>query len=128
VVPLFKKISHRGAKALRTRGEKFLKKTFTVSLCYQGAHGGGLRVTEDFIIFKTQTMQLPKEMQFIQIAYTDIENIINSNSLVVFPSISIKLKCGLIYKFIVFNRKNCLRIINERLGQIGNINVPATCS
>ena len=105
-----------------------MKKTFSVSLCYQGAHGGGLLVTEDFIIFKTQTMQLPKEMQFIQIAYNDIENITNCSSLFVFPSINIKLKSGLIYKFIVFNRKNCLRIINERLSQIGNANVPATCS
>jgi hypothetical protein len=104
-----------------------VKKTFTVSLCYRGAHGGGLLVTEDFIIFKTQTMQLPKEMQFIQMAYNDIESITNCSSLVVFPSLSIKLKSGLIYKFIVFNRKNCLRIINERLSQIGNTNVPTTC-
>ena len=86
------------------------------------AHGCVLLVTEDFIIFKTQTMQLPKEMQFIQIAYNDIENITNCSSLFVFPSINIKLKSGLIYKFIIFSRKNCLRIINERLSQIGERN------
>ena len=103
-----------------------MKKRFVVSLCYQGAHGGGLLITEEFITFKTQTMQLPKEMKSIQIAYNDIEIITNCSSLFVLPSINIKLKSGLIYKFIVFNRKNCLRIINERLGQIGNTNVPAT--
>jgi hypothetical protein len=103
-----------------------VKKRFVVSLCYQGAHGGGLLITEEFITFKTQTMQLPKEMKSIQMAYNDIEIITNCSSLFVLPSINIKSKSGLIYKFIVFNRKNCLRIINERLGQIGNKNVPAT--
>jgi hypothetical protein len=98
-----------------------MKKTFIVSLCYQGAHGGGLLLTENLIIFKTQQIQLPKEMKFIQIAYNEIETIDNCSSFFLFPSISIKLKNGLIYKFIVFNRKKCLRIINEKLNQVKKV-------
>lgn len=92
-----------------------MKKTFLASLCYKGAHGGGLFITDEFLAFRTNKLQLPKEMKFIQIPYTDIKNVSSCSSLYLFPSILLTLNNGSSYKFIVFNREKCLRLINEKL-------------
>lgn len=92
-----------------------MKKTFWVSLCYQGAHGGGLYLTDDSMIFKTNKFQLPDNMKFIKIFYGDIKEVLSCKSLAIFSAIIIRLKNGLNYKFIVFNRKKILQYITNKL-------------
>jgi hypothetical protein len=94
------------------------KKTFWVSLCYRGAHGGGLYLTEDNLKFRTNKLQLPENMKSINIQYDDIKDIFPCRSLAIFPAISIRLRNGSNYKFIVFSREKILKHINGKLNPV----------
>jgi hypothetical protein len=94
------------------------EKTFWVSLCYEGAHGGGLCLTDDYLKFKTNKLQLPENMKSINIHYGDIEDVYLCRSLAIFPAISIRLRNGSSYKFIVFSRDKFLKHINGKLNSV----------
>jgi hypothetical protein len=86
-----------------------MKKVFSASLCYRGAHGGGLLLTDELIAFRTNKLQLPPEMKRIQIPLQDIDAIVKCRSLQIFPAIMIQNKSGRSYKFIIFSREKFLK-------------------
>jgi hypothetical protein len=92
-----------------------VKNTFWVSLCYKGAHGGGLYLQDNMLFFKTDKLTLPDNMKSIGIQYEDINKVFFCAALVVFPAIAFTLKDGSVYKFIVFNRKKVLRHIKSKI-------------
>jgi hypothetical protein len=91
-----------------------MKKWFSASLCYEGAHGGAIITDEEDVVYKTQVQVLPDEYKYIKIPYSDIQNVYRNYSLLIFPSVTINLKNGSKYKFIIFNRKRFLYIMNSR--------------
>lgn len=92
-----------------------MKKVFVASLCYMGAQGGGILLSDDSMIFKTQKLTLAEDYKKIQIDYRDIRQIRKDRSLFVFPAVVITKKNGMIYKFIIFNRKRFLQMLRSRL-------------
>ncbi|WDV44841.1 hypothetical protein PV797_15120 [Clostridiaceae bacterium M8S5] len=91
-----------------------MKKQFVSSLCHIGAHGGMILLSNEFLVYKTQKLVLSDNYRNIKILYSDIKYIRRCRSLLVFPAVIINLKDGLHYKFIVFNRKQFLKILNNK--------------
>jgi hypothetical protein len=95
-----------------------MKKVFSASLCYRGAHGGGLLLTDELVAFRTNKLQLPAEMKRIQIPLQDIDTIVKCRSLGIFPAIVIQTKSGLPYKFIIFSRERFLKYVKQASEQL----------
>jgi hypothetical protein len=90
-----------------------MKSVFWASLCYKGAHGGGLYLKDDCLMFRTNKAQLPHNMKFIDIRYSDMIDVVSCTVFGIFPAITIQLT-GSSYKFIVLCRKKALQLINGR--------------
>ena len=87
------------------------------SLCYRGAHGGMLAITEDGILFNTNKLLLSQEMRRFRVAYGDIKDVCSCSSLKIFPAVEIKLASGSKYKFIIFGRSRFLNLVNEAIAE-----------
>ncbi len=92
-----------------------MKNIFWVSLCYKGAHGGGLYLKEDRLIFRTNKLQLPESMKHISIRYEDLDKVSFSSALAIFPAVTINLKDGSSYKFITLSRDKISRFIGSKI-------------
>ena len=97
----------------REEQEEGMRKTFSASLCYKGAHGGGIRVDENGILYRCQKAVLPQELKRIAIRYADIKSVNRCRSLRMFPAVKIGLKDGRQYKVIIFGRERFMRCLKE---------------
>lgn len=77
-----------------------MKHTFWVSVCYEGAHGGGLYLRENKLHFRTVKLILPENIKSIDIEYENIDSVSRCSALAIFPAVKIFLKDGSEYKFI----------------------------
>lgn len=85
-----------------------MKKAFYGSLVYKGARGGAIIINDDSMVYKNQTATLEAEYKNIIMTFNDIERIEKENSFL-FPAVTIYLKNGRHYKFIIFNRKRFIK-------------------
>lgn len=92
-----------------------MKKVYWASLCYEGAHGGGLYLLQDRLIFKTNKVQLPDSVKNINIPYSQIHHVSKVRVLLLFPAIEIVLQSHIKYKFIVFFQNNIVNNLNAVL-------------
>lgn len=81
-----------------------MKKAFYGSLCYQGIRGGAILMNDEAVLYKNQTLTLPDEYKNIKMPYKNIKKV-TKESYLLFPAVTIYLKDGHNYKFIIFNRK-----------------------
>ncbi|MDR0896948.1 MAG: hypothetical protein LBN04_03735 [Oscillospiraceae bacterium] len=79
-------------------------KTFWASLCYKGAHGGGLYLKEDHLEFRTNKLQLPADKRRMRVDYKDIVAMERSQAIRLFPAVTLTTSSGEAIKFILFNR------------------------
>jgi hypothetical protein len=91
-------------------------KTFWASLCYKGAHGGGLYLHEDHLAFRTNKLQLPPDKKRLRIDYMDIAAVEKSKAAGLFPSVTITTKGGESTKFILFRRTSFIEELTKRKG------------
>jgi len=78
--------------------------------------GGWLHLTNERIVFEPHKINFQQAP--VDILLKDIEGIDKRNSLFVVPNgISIKVKSGNIYKFVIGNRKEWIGLINEHGGR-----------
>lgn len=91
-----------------------MKKVYWVSLCYEGAHGGGLYVLGDHLQFRTNKIQLPDNVKNITIPFSEVAQITKSRSLHLFPAILITLRSGVSYKFILLRRTELINYFQKR--------------
>ena len=90
-----------------------LKNTFMVSLCKNGILGGAMIVEEDAIVYRTGKLTIPEKYRNLKMKYQDIVSL-TEGSFLFFPTVSVKMKDGVEYKFIVFSRKRFLNVVNEK--------------
>lgn len=87
-----------------------MRVAFAASLCWYGAHGGGLYADDTGLVYRAQKLTLPEELKKLAIAYSDINAVTRCRSFIL-PAVTFKLCNGKEYKFIVFRRKRLLKIL-----------------
>lgn len=78
-----------------------MKKYFVVSLIKNGILGGGIVADSEAIIYHTGKLTIPQEYRHIIMKYEDICEV-TKGWLFVLPTVTIKMKSGKEYKFVVF--------------------------
>lgn len=94
-----------------------MKKYFIASLCRNGILGGGIHLDEYAVTYKTGKVTVPVKYRNLQLPYEEIVEI-SKGWLLCFPTVTLQMKDGEAYKFIVFARKRFLTAIKE-IGGIG---------
>ena len=90
-----------------------MQKIFKGSLCCDaGILGGSILLNDKFIIYRTQKT-LPEKYKNVTIPITDIESLTPSRSMLIFPSVNIKLKNNSEHKLLIFSRGKFLKILAE---------------
>lgn len=89
-----------------------MKNVYWASLCYEGAHGGGLYLMDDHLLFRTNKLQLPDNMKTIRVPFADMSQIGKGRTLYIFPAIFITLRSGARLKFIVFKRTGLFKVLS----------------
>ena len=87
-----------------------MRKIYAASLCKNGLLGGGLYIDEVKVTFRTGKVTVPARLRKLEMHYDDIEKI-TEGSLLLLPSVTIKLKNEEEWKFVVFARRDFLRAI-----------------
>lgn len=83
-----------------------MKKYFPVSLCYQGLLGGGIRMEQEQMVYQTGKVSVP-EIRKIVMRYEDIAALKVQRRLGI-PLLSVEMKKGMTYTFLVFGHKRML--------------------
>ena len=91
-----------------------MREAFAASLCWYGAQGGGLYADDIGLIFRAQKLTLPDDLKKIGMPYADIKIAARCRSFI-FPAVNIILEGGREYKFIVFDRKRLMKILDEKI-------------
>ena len=81
-----------------------MKNTFSVSLCKNGLLGGWIVIGELSMVYKTGKVTIPEKYRNLVMEYKDIFSV-TEGSLVLLPTVTVKMKNEEEYKFVVFNRK-----------------------
>lgn len=80
-----------------------MKKSFTCSLCYNGILGGTLYLDENSVIYKTNKLTVDKAYRNLVLPLNEISEL--SWKWIVFPVATFRMKNGVEYKFIIFNKR-----------------------
>lgn len=91
-----------------------IKKYFIASLCKNGILGGGIVADPEAITYYTKKLTVPDQYKQIKMKYTDIHTF-TIGHLFLFPTVSLTMKSGEEYKFIIFARKRLVKILKEFL-------------
>ena len=89
-----------------------MKKHFVVSLVKNGILGGAIVADSCAITYRTGKLTIPAEYRNLQMKYTDISGV-ELGWLLILPTVTIKMKNGKSYKFVVFNRKRFIDVLKE---------------
>lgn len=89
-----------------------MKKYFIVSLCKNGILGGGIVADSEKITYKTGKVTIPAKYRNLEMKY---ENIISLSEgwLLFLPTVSLNMKNGEAYKFVVFSRKRFVDMLES---------------
>ncbi len=88
-----------------------MKNTFSVSLCKNGLLGGWIVIGELSMVYKTGKVTIPEKYRNLVMEYKDIFSV-TEGSLLFLPTVTVKMKNGEEYKFVVFKRKRFLEVLN----------------
>lgn len=80
-----------------------MKKTFICSLCHNGILGGVLYLDENSVAYKTNKLTVDKLYKNLVLPLDEIAEI--TWKWVVFPVATFRMKNGVEYKFIIFNKR-----------------------
>lgn len=84
-----------------------MERTYIASLCKNGLLGGGLFLDDERITYRTGKMTVPPEIRNLQLPYCRIKDVEKSRALFL-PTVTVKLKNGQEWKFLVFGRESFL--------------------
>ena len=88
-----------------------MKKYFVVSLVKNGLIGGGISADSEAITYRTGKVTIPQEYRHLVMKYEDICEV-SSEWLFVLPTITLKMRNGNEYKFVVFfSRKHFVKTL-----------------
>lgn len=86
-----------------------MKKYFIVSLVKNGILGGGIVADSEAITYRTGKVTIPQEYRHLVMKYEDIAQV-TKGWLFVLPTVTVKMRNGSQYKFVVFFGRN--RFVN----------------
>ena len=86
-------------------------KLYIASFCRNGILGGSLSVEDEGVRFRTGKVTVPSQFRNLLLKYEDISEVV-PDSLGILPTVSLKMKDGESYKFLVFGRKNFCEDVN----------------
>lgn len=118
----FKEEMNKEEQERRELNKKLMKKTFTsqikntfsVSLCKNGLIGGWITIGEVYMVYKTGKVTIPEKYRNFVMAYSDIFSVIEG-SLLFLPTVTVKMKNEEEHKFLVFNRRKFLDVLNNKM-------------
>lgn len=90
-----------------------MRKAFYGSLCYEGIRGGEITVDDEAIIYRSKVLTLPEEYKNIKIPFGEVERV-EKWLVLLFPAVTVWLKLGKSYKFVVFGRKRFLESCKQK--------------
>ncbi len=90
-----------------------------VSLCKNGVLGGRITADDEKLTYRTGKLTVPAALRNLEIAYTSIQSY-TQGGFFPFPTVTLHLKNGETYKFIVFARKAFLRVLQDKGVFYGN--------
>ena len=86
-----------------------MKKYFVVSLIKNGILGGGIVADSEAITYHTGKLTIPQEYRHLVMKYEDIAEV-TPGWLFIFPTVTVKMRNGMEYKFAVFFSRK--RLVN----------------
>ena len=89
------------------------EKYFIVSLGKSGILGGGIVADSEAITYRTGKVTIPQEYRHLVMKYNDICEVI-TGWLFIFPTVTVKMRNGKEYKFVVFFSRK--RFVNTLRG------------
>lgn len=84
-----------------------MKDTFMASLFHEGVLGGGIYLQSDKVLYRTNKSQLERKYRNLELPYSRIKRL-ETGWAFCFPTVTLVMKGGTSYKFIIFNRKKFL--------------------
>jgi hypothetical protein len=87
-------------------------KTYIASLCRNGILGGGIYVEEEGVRYRTGKVTVPAKYRNLLMRYEDISETV-PDTFGLLPTVSIKMKDGESYRFLVFGRKSFLDAVKS---------------
>ena len=83
-----------------------MKKYFIVSLVKNGILGGGIVADSEAITYHTGKITIPQEYRHLVMKYEDICEV-RKGWLFILPTVTIKMRNGKEYQFVVFFSRKC---------------------
>lgn len=80
-----------------------MRKTFICSLCHNGILGGALYLDEASVTYKTNKLTVDKAYRNLVLPHDQIAEF--KWKWIVFPVATFRMKSGMEYKFIIFNKR-----------------------
>ncbi len=90
-----------------------MKNTFMVSLCKNGLLGGYIVMEEEAMIYRTGKVTIPQKHRNLVMKYNDIKSLTKEKMLFM-TTISVQMKNMEEYKFLVFNEKRFLEVLQAK--------------
>lgn len=84
-----------------------MKNVFIVSFFHEGVLGGAIYLQSDKVLYRTNKSQLERKYRNLEMPYTRIERV-ETGWAFCFPTVTLVMRDGTSYKFIIFNRKKFL--------------------
>jgi len=92
-----------------------MKKYFIASLCKNGILGGGITVDLEAVTYHTGKVTVPQKYRKLQMKYTDILEV-SSGWLFILPGVTVTMRDGEVYKFVIFGRTRFVKCLKEMGG------------
>lgn len=89
-----------------------MRDVYIASFCHEGVLGGAIYLKEDKAIYRTNKATVDEKYRNLEMPYKDMTEL-KSGHCLFFPTVTVTLKEGAAYKFIVFFRKRFLRRVEE---------------
>ena len=90
-----------------------MNNTFSVSLCKNGLLGGFITIGDVSMVYKTGKVTVPQKYRNLVMAYSDVVSV-TEGWLLFLPTVTVKMKDEEEYKFVVFNMKRFMNVLNEK--------------
>lgn len=89
-----------------------MKPYFLVSLCKNGILGGGMTADAEAVTYHTGKLTVPARYRHLELRYRDI-TAVTTGRLLGLPTVSLRMRDGEEYRFVVFARKRFLRLLQQ---------------
>jgi len=95
-----------------------MKPYFLASICKNGILGGGLIAEESALHYRTNKSTVPPEIRHIIMPYDHILSAC-PGWLLCFPTLSLTMKDGAQWKYVVFGRRRLMKLLRQRVPGLG---------